>query len=98
MNLPISANCSAYPISGNVVSNLPFIAVGGVGLPRFRRDSTTVVLFSGIFLTGFGSSYYHLNPNDNTLFWDRLPMTFCFAAILAAVVEERVDSRAGAML
>jgi hypothetical protein len=82
----------------NVVSNLPFIAVGGVGLLRLRRDSTTVVLFSGIFLTGFGSSYYHLNPNDNTLFWDRLPMTFCFAAILAAVVEERVDSRAGAML
>ena len=38
------------------------------------------------------------NPNDGTLFWDRLPMTLCFAAILAAVVEERVDARAGAML
>ena len=82
----------------NVVSNLPFIAVGAIGLLCLRRDATTVVLFSGIFLTGFGSSYYHLNPNDNTLFWDRLPMTFCFAAILAAVVEERVDLRAGAML
>jgi hypothetical protein len=56
------------------------------------------VLFTGIFLTGFGSSYYHLNPNDSTLFWDRLPMTLCFAAILSAVVEERVDARAGAML
>ena len=53
------------------------------------------MLFSGIFLTGFGSSYYHLNPNDNTLFWDRLPMTFCFAAILAAVVEERVEFKGG---
>ena len=49
-------------------------------------------------MTGFGSSYYHLNPNDSTLFWDRLPMTLCFAAILAAVVEERVDAKAGAML
>ena len=82
----------------NVVSNLPFIAVGAVGLLRVRRDATTIVLFTGLFLTGFGSSYYHLNPNDGTLFWDRLPMTLCFAAILAAVVEERVDARAGAML
>ena len=64
----------------------------------FDRDATTIVLFTGLFLTGFGSSYYHWNPNDGTLFWDRLPMTLCFAAILAAVVEERVDARAGAML
>ena len=82
----------------NVVSNLPFIVVGAAGLLRFRRDSTTFVLFSGLFLTGFGSSYYHLNPTDATLFWDRLPMTLCFAAILAAVVEERVDARAGRVL
>jgi hypothetical protein len=82
----------------NVVSNLPFIAVGAAGLLRFHRDATTAVLFTGLFLTGFGSSYYHLDPNDSTLFWDRLPMTLCFAAILAAVVEERVDARAGAML
>ena len=82
----------------NVISNLPFIAVGAAGLLRFRGDATTLVLFTGLFLTGFGSSYYHLNPNDGTLFWDRLPMTLCFAAILAAVVEERVDAKAGAML
>jgi hypothetical protein len=82
----------------NVVSNLPFIAVGAAGLLRFRANATIIVLFLGIFLTGFGSSYYHLNPTDVTLFWDRLPMTFCFAVILAAVVEERVDARAGAML
>ena len=42
----------------NVVSNLPFIAVGAAGLLRFRGDATTIVLFAGIFLTGFGSSYY----------------------------------------
>ena len=82
----------------NVASNLPFIAVGAIGLAQIRRDATTFVLFAGIFLTGFGSSYYHLDPNDETLFWDRLPMTLCFAAILAAVVEERVDAKAGAML
>jgi hypothetical protein len=82
----------------NVVSNLPFIAVGAAGLLRFRRDAATFVLFSGLFLTGFGSAYYHLNPSDSTLFWDRLPMTLCFAAILSTVVEERVDARAGVAL
>ena len=81
-----------------MVSNLPFIAIGAVGLLQFHHNAITLVLFTGIFLTGFGSSYYHLNPNDSTLFWDRLPMTLCFAAILSAVVEERVDARAGAML
>ena len=82
----------------NVVSNLPFIAVGAVGLAQFGRSATTFVLFGGIFLTGFGSSYYHLNPSDQTLFWDRLPMTLCFAARLSAVVEERVDPKAGVVL
>jgi hypothetical protein len=82
----------------NVVSNLPFLAVGAVGLWRFRNDPATIVLFLGIFLTGIGSSYYHWNPNDRTLFWDRLPMTLAFAAILALVVVERVNARAGAIL
>ena len=82
----------------NVASNLPFIAIGAAGLWRFHRDPTTIVLFSGILLTGFASAYYHLNPSDVSLFWDRLPMTLCFAAILAAVVEERVEARAGAIL
>jgi hypothetical protein len=82
----------------NVVSNLPFLAVGGAGLWRFRGDPATIVLFLGIFLTGIGSSYYHWDPNDRTLFWDRLPMTLAFAAILALVVAERVNARAGAIL
>src|SRR3984893_13417664 len=82
----------------NVVSNLPFIAVGAAGLSRFHRHAGTCVLFLGIFLTGFGSSYYHWNPNDGTLFWDRLPMTLCFMAILAVIVEERVSAKAGPIL
>jgi hypothetical protein len=82
----------------NVISNLPFVAVGAEGLRRFHRDPATCVIFLGIFLTGFGSSYYHWDPNDSTLFWDRLPMTLCFMAILAVVVEERVSARLGAAL
>jgi hypothetical protein len=37
--------------------------------------------FFGIMLTGFGSSYYHWSPNDDTLFWDRLPMVLVFMVI-----------------
>ena len=82
----------------NVVSNLPFIAVGAVGLWQFHRDPAIVVIFLGIFLTGFGSAYYHWNPNDGTLIWDRLPITLGFMAILSVIVQERVSARAGAIL
>jgi ceramidase len=82
----------------NVISNLPFLAVGAAGLRRFRNDPATVVFFLGVFLTGIGSSYYHWNPNDNTLFWDRLPMTLSFAAIFALVVKERVNTETGTIL
>src|SRR5215468_12296437 len=64
----------------NVVSNLPFIAIGAAGLWQSRRDPAIIALFLGILLTGFGSAYYHLDPNDSTLFWDRLPMAISFMA------------------
>ena len=82
----------------NVVSNIPFAVVGAVGLVRFRGDTATIALFLGFFLTGIGSSYYHWDPNDGTLFWDRLPMTISFAAIFSLVVQERVGARVGSIL
>ena len=82
----------------NVVSNFPFLVIGATGLLEFHRHPATISLFVGIFLVGFGSSYYHWNPNDGTLFWDRLPMTLSFMAILAIVVEERVSAAAGPIL
>ena len=82
----------------NVVSNLPFILVGALGLWKVRRDLSASIFFLGVFLTGFTSSYYHWAPNDWGLFWDRLPMTFAFMAILANVIEERIDERVGRLL
>ena len=82
----------------NVVSNLPFILVGALGLWKVRRDLSARIFFLGVFLTGFTSSYYHWAPNDWGLFWDRLPMTFAFMAILANVIEERIDERVGRLL
>src|SRR5215467_6367912 len=82
----------------NVVSNIPFIAVGVAGLLRLRRNMAISALFLGILLTGFGSAYYHLDPNDRTLFWDRLPMAISFMAILANAIEEQISLRVGAGL
>src|SRR5690242_12297699 len=61
----------------NVVSNLPFVLVGAIGLWQVRELSARI-FFLGVFLTGFSSSYYHWNPNDGGLFWDRLPMSVAF--------------------
>jgi hypothetical protein len=82
----------------NVASNLPFVLVGALGLWTIRRNPAAQLFFLGVFLTGFSSSYYHWQPNDWGLFWDRLPMTIAFMAILASVVEERVDARIGRLL
>jgi hypothetical protein len=82
----------------NVVSNVPFIGIGAVGLWQFGRLQATLLLFLSIFLTGFGSSYYHLEPSDQTLFWDRLPMAVGFMAIFAIAIQERVDWRLATIL
>jgi hypothetical protein len=81
----------------NVVSNLPFILVGAIGLWQVR-DRSGRIFFLGVFLTGFSSSYYHWNPNDAGLFWDRLPMSVAFMAILSNVIEERIDEKIGRAL
>jgi Ceramidase len=82
----------------NVVSNLPFVVVGAIGLARFRDDAAMIVLFLGFFLTGIGSAYYHWAPSDGTLFWDRLPMTISFAAIFSLIAQERVGRTLGSIL
>jgi hypothetical protein len=86
----------------NVASNLPFAVVGSWGMvflfsecdrafldPRERRPY--FVLFTGLFLTAFGSAYFHLAPSNATLIWDRLPMSIMFAGFMAAVIAERID-------
>jgi hypothetical protein len=82
----------------NVASNLPFIFVGAAGLWQIRLHYSARIFFLGVFLTGFSSSYYHWSPDDAGLFWDRLPMAIAFMAILANVVEERIDAKVGKLL
>jgi hypothetical protein len=95
----------------DVISNLPFAAVGVAGLifvidrdrsrPSFvcRRESWFyILLFLAVVLTSAGSSYYHLAPSNQRLVWDRLPMTMGFMSIFAAVIGERISLRWGIRL
>ncbi|CAL4959315.1 unnamed protein product [Urochloa decumbens] len=95
------------PNTLNVISNIPFFFVGVAGLilchykDYFRLSSqgelwSWSLFFAGVTAVAFGSSYYHLSPNDATLVWDRLPMTIAFTSIMAIFIIERVDERAGA--
>jgi hypothetical protein len=54
--------------------------------------------FLGLFLTAFGSSYYHWAPDNARLVWDRLPMTLVFMPLVAAMIAERISLRAGLWL
>ena len=57
-----------------------------------------MVFFAGLLLTGFGSAYYHLEPNNERLVWDRLPLAGALMGLFAAVIAERIGVRAGLAL
>lgn len=89
----------------NVVSNLPFVIVGLLGLNTIRGldgerllPSTRLacrLFFLGIMLIGFGSAWYHILPTNETLVWDRLPMTVAFMAFFAFILGEFVSENFG---
>lgn len=78
----------------NVMSNLPFIIVGGLGFRAALEDrqdplhTAWLVFFAGVFLTALGSGYYHLHPDNDSLAWDRLTMTIGFMSFFAIVIGE----------
>jgi hypothetical protein len=91
----------------DVTSNLFFLFVGLAGMrfvdaaPLDERspfsDSVNrwsyFIFFAAVGSTAIGSGYYHLNPNNETLVWDRLPMAIGFLALLAAILCERTMPR-----
>ena len=80
----------------DVISNIPFTIVGVFGLSQVyiqRNNKNTwswLILFLSIILVAAGSSYYHLNPNNQSLTWDRLPMAIGFMALFAIVVGDYI--------
>ena len=84
----------------DVVSNLSFLLAGIYGLLLFRKNAPPgslpslrcayLTFFVGNALVAFGSGYFHLNPNDSTLFWDRLPITISFMSFVTIIVGEYI--------
>lgn len=93
----------------NVISNVFFCVVSMTGFiflsrkwneKKLTREEVVVFLtiFIGIFLTGIGSAYYHWNPGNENLVWDRIPMTIVFMSLLSLTIMEKVNSRRGFLL
>lgn len=80
--------CCCVPNVANVLSNLPFLAVGMIGLlTATTLERHRVIFCLGSILTAAGSAYYHWRPNNQTLVWDRLPMTLCTTSIFLTLLE-----------
>ena len=86
----------------NVVSNLPFLLIGVVALQRLLASKLVIlnefrlaylILFIGVILVALGSSYYHLWPMNQTLVWDRIPMTIVFMSLFSIIVAEFISIR-----
>lgn len=85
---------ACLPNFANVASNAGFLVVGGWGLWFFRYPQRRAflgtawhgyaVFLAGVALTALGSGYYHLAPDNDRLFWDRLPIAIACAGLLAA--------------
>jgi hypothetical protein len=94
------------PNFGDVTSNIGFLVVGALALfvlvyryrELFRSSADSrpyLIFFVGVTLVSLGSGYYHWEPSNASLLWDRLPMSIAFMAISAAVVADRITNRAG---
>ena len=94
------------PNFGDVVSNV-VILIGGIsgvvllhlkdagGVDEMRLWQLQVCLpifFYSTIAVSFGSTYYHWNPNSQTLVWDRLPMTVAFVSIFCYIIEDYVPA------
>lgn len=86
----------------DVMSNLPFFVVSIWGVLRLLerskrlkrsendRQAAALFYFVSVGLVALGSGYYHWRPCNDTLVWDRLPMSLAFMALLYHVLTNVV--------
>lgn len=96
------------PNACDVLSNLAFAAVALWGLARFPRSAAAAgygaagyrLFLVSLLLTAFGSTWYHLAPDNARLVWDRIPIALACAGLLAGVRGEalRRDSTRATVL
>jgi hypothetical protein len=91
------------PNTWNVLSSGAFALAGIYGLFSLKRavfiDRRERLLWVGVswglILTALGSGFYHLDPNNAHLAFDRLPMTLVFLSLVAILIAERINIRLG---
>ncbi len=98
------ANC------GDVYSNLGFALAGLYGLWVLGRERKLFapeqkamkallwLFFIAVTAVSVGSTYYHIDPDNGRLFWDRLPITIAFLALFPAILADRINSRSGVFI
>ena len=85
------------PNAADVLSNLPFLAIGAWALWKLRRApaaSSSLTAWRAfalaIVITAVGSATYHWAPANDSLVGDRLPIAWACAALASAFLGERV--------
>lgn len=96
------------PNTHNVLSNLAFLIVGLYALWEvYIRKSMTLIdsfrksyitLFVGLCLLSCGSIFYHLQPDNHRLIWDRLPMAVSFMALFSIIIAEFISEKIASRL
>lgn len=99
------------PFALDVLSNLPFLLWGVLGLSLLARRSRSAVygadatsdglmglFFAGLVITAFMSAFYHWQPDNAGLALDRLGMVVAFAGLMGLAAAGRVSARAGVLL
>lgn len=92
----------------DVISNLPFLLVGLLGLWQLEKRKQLKIIpacrtlyqafFCGLIATFLGSGYYHLTPDAFSLMLDRIPLSITFIALYCVVLSEYVSPKAGVRL
>jgi hypothetical protein len=89
---------AGIPHGLDVLSNLSFLASGLLGLWFVMKTGPTLdagtrwalaTLFFGLVLTSVGSAYYHLEPDNQRLVFDRLPMIIAMSGCVGALLADR---------
>jgi len=88
----------------DVISNAAFLITGLIGLivtlvkKPTKAYASWIAFYLGVILVSPGSAYYHWTPNNQTLVWDRLPMTVGFMGLFCALIALYINEKLAKIL
>ncbi|MBL78911.1 MAG: alkaline phytoceramidase [Nitrosomonadaceae bacterium] len=97
----------------NVVSNIFIFLAGLIGFIfllcsnkflihktfiHFSERWSYIILFLNVLVAGITSAYYHLEPDNARLMWDRIPIAIGIVTFLSITLMERISINFGLIL